>query len=82
MRCFQGLHRACNEGSRVLHHIDMDEDEAGLGGFGVQAMLKGSNQTDVVVLHALGGILELVIVKRIGACILHERHEAGSMDMG
>lgn len=49
------------------------------GRLGIETMLKGTDETDVVVVHAFGRVFKLVVVEGIGAGILHERHEAGAV---
>lgn len=44
-------------------------------------MLKGTDETDVVVLHAFGRVFKLVVVEGVGAGILHERHEASAVQL-
>lgn len=50
-----------NERTRVPDHVDVDEDEAGLGGGGVEAILEGTDEAQVGVFEAGFGVGEVVV---------------------
>lgn len=66
---------ALNQWPRVLHHLDVSEDKASLRAGWVKTLLKGTDQTKVGVLHSDIWVLELVVVQRVRASVLHERLE-------
>ncbi|KAL2289843.1 hypothetical protein FJTKL_01146 [Diaporthe vaccinii] len=78
VRRLKRLHRPSHQRARVLDHVDVHEDEPGLAGRVVQAVLEGADQADVVVVHALGRVYQLVVVEGVTAGVLHEWHEAGT----
>lgn len=67
---FEGTGDEC---ASLLDHVDVGQDEAGLGALGVQATLECADQAEVgVLLQTLGGIGNCVVEESIGGSIGHE----------
>lgn len=66
------LDGAADQLGGVLDHVDVGQDEAGLGALGVKAALKGADQAQVRVLQALGGVGQVVVEEGVCAGIGEE----------
>lgn len=75
------VHGAGDERARVADHVDVHQDEAGLGRRRVEAVLEGADETQVGVVHAALGVLEAVVEESIRPRVLHEGLEATAVEL-
>ena len=64
---------AGDQWSGLTHHVHVREDEARLGAFGVEAVLEGADESEIVVSGCLEGWTdECIIIQGVGICVGHK----------
>jgi len=62
----------------VQGHVDVDEDEAGFRGGGVETVLEGADETEVGRSGREMGVDEAVVEEGVGAGVFHEGFEVAT----